>query len=52
MGGRRPVLAMIAIAINLVAYLGGAMLAVVEVLYLASARSQSGSKPAPAHRRS
>ena len=35
---RRPLLAMIAAAVNLVAYLGGATLAVVEVLYLAGAR--------------
>jgi hypothetical protein len=35
---QRPVLAMIAAGINLVTYLGGAMLAVVEVLYLAGAQ--------------
>jgi hypothetical protein len=35
---RRPLLAMIAAGVNLVAYMGGATLAVVEVLYLAGAR--------------
>ena len=35
---QRPVLAMIAAGINLVAYMGGATLAVVEVLYLAGAQ--------------
>jgi hypothetical protein len=35
---RRPLLAMIAVAVNLVAYLGGATLGAVETLYLAGAR--------------
>lgn len=35
---RRPMLAMIAAGINLVAYLGGGYFAIVEVLYLAGAR--------------
>jgi hypothetical protein len=38
---QRPLLAMIAAAVNLVAYMGGATLATVEVLYLAGARLAS-----------
>jgi hypothetical protein len=45
---RRPVLAMIAAGINLMAYLGGVYFAVVEVLYLAGAHLPVGQRDAAA----